>query len=410
MPKIEELCYVKKQNYEQAAQAILGCGMRELGGALATEWNLPEMATDGLLTREDNFTLATGVSLASELARVVALNWYGQSAADIIQRIARHKGKAQGEIEHILHLNAVNVNDVLLDRGYAAPARTLFLLADDSYCFPQFIFEDVAVVDTAQPEGKPASSVITDSRKAMVEKIKARKLAQEKTADKKFAVVKTPTALTATPIKAVPADQSQLIKPVTQKLDQEKRVNKKPSKSAPEKVKKPPVSKELAASIKVFQSMVVQARPAHDLIEFAVKMCLLCGVQRCVFMVSLPGKKLLAVRYTAQTDDDFAIKNFKIPVNKPHVFSLLMEKSRNLFLNSSNFGKYWKTIPEPVKLAIGVKSFFSVSIFVNNHAMGLMYADKLKGELTQAEFLQFQGVCRLLSKGIVQSAHNKKKG
>jgi len=40
--------------------------------------------------------------------------------------------------------------------------------------------------------------------------------------------------------------------------------------------------------------------------------------------------------------------------------------------------------------------------------MGLMYADKVKGDLTQSEYVQFQAICRLLSKGIVQSAKNKK--
>jgi len=132
-------------------------------------------------------------------------------------------------------------------------------------------------------------------------------------------------------------------------------------------------------------------------------------VQRSVFVIKLPGKDLLVSRYSAQVSDEIAIKGLKIPVDKSHVFKLLMEKSRNLFLNNSNSAKYWNFIPQPVKQAIGVRSFFAMSIFVNNHAMGLMYADKLKGELTVAEFAQFQGVCRLLSKGIAQSAKNKKK-
>ena len=393
MPKIEALCYVNKQGYEAAAKTVLGCGMRELGARLATQWNMPEMASDGLITRQDNFTLATGVSLAAELARIVALNWYGKDATQIIQRIAKHKGKAEAEIERVLHLNTVKVNDVLLDKDFAAPAKQLFLLADDNYNYPQFAFEKEA--ETKAPENKPGkkSEKATEMRKAIVEKIKANKQAEKNKLTEK---------------RVLNAPRIKVKEPV---LQSEKVENNPPeikpdeNKVATEKV---PVSKELAASIKAFQLMVSQAAPAHDLIKQAVKACLLCGVQRAVFVVKLPKKDFLVSRFSAQVSEDIAIKNFKIPINNPHVFSLLMEKSRNLFLNKTNTSKYWNSIPEPVKLAIGVKSFFAVSIFVNNHAMGLMYADKLKGELTQAEFSQFQGVCRLLSKGIVQSAHNKK--
>ena len=251
------------------------------------------------------------------------------------------------------------------------------------------------------------------NREAILQKIKARKLATEQ-AEKNI------------PVKKEQVKQKQIKSPVNKPEDKSEAepevavLQNKTSQQAvarpsaekpvmPDKNKKPVLSKELALAIKEFQLMVSQAKPAHDLIEHAVKTVLLCGVQRSVFVIKLPGKDLLVSRYTAQTSDDIAIKNLKIPVNKPHVFKLLMEKSRNLFLNNTNSAKYWNFIPEQVKLAIGVRSFFAMSIFVNNHAMGLMYADKLKGELTQAEFTQFQGVCRLLSKGIAQSAKNKKK-
>jgi len=413
MPKIEALCYVNKQGYEQATKAVLGCGMRELGARLATQWNMPEMASDGLITRQDNFTLATGVSLAAELARIVALNWYGKDATQIIQRIAKHNGKAEAEIERVLHLNTVNVNDVLLDKGFAAPAKQLFLLADDNYNYPQFVFEKEA--ETTAPEKKPEkksekSPAMTDvSRKAIVEKIKAKKLAEKNKLTEK-AILNVPrikateSVLQSEKVENKPAE----VKPVEVKPTEVKPAENKVVADDKSATKKAPISKELAASIRTFQLMVEQAAPAHDLIEQAVKTCLLCGVQRTIFVVKLPKKDLLVPRFSAQVSEDIAIKNLKIPINNPHVFSLLMEKSRNLFLNKTNTSKYWNSIPEPVKLAIGVKSFFAVSIFVNNRAMGLMYADKLKGELTQTEFSQFQGICRLLSKGIVESAHNKK--
>ncbi|MCW8934054.1 MAG: HDOD domain-containing protein [Gammaproteobacteria bacterium] len=423
MLKIEELCYVKKKPYEEAASSVLGCGMRELGSKLAIEWNLPEMAVDGLLSKQDNFTLASGVSLASELARIVTLNWYGKDAEDVIRRIAKYKGLAEGAIERRLHMNAVDVNDELLDKGFEAPAKLLFQLADDNYEYPQFVFnkedeplEKSAKAESVKPESAKSEVVKTpgktglqadkkqanvkqvkakaeivpsnSSRDVILEKIKARKLAEKQREENQSA----------------DNSEKQVSDVVRKKMPdkQEIKLDESEKKSAS-------VSKELAAAIREFQLMVSQGKPAHDLIEFAVKTCLLCGVQRSVFVIKVPEKNFLVSRYITQVSDDIAIKSLKIATNKPNLFSLLMEKSRNIFLNDSNRGKYWKSLPDTVKLSLGVKQFFAMSIFANSHAVGLMYADKVKGELTQAEYIQFQGICRLLSKGIIQSTINKKK-
>jgi len=401
MPKIEEQCYVKKQTYEQAAKQVLGCGMRELGAALAEKWNLPEMATAGLQTQQKDFTLATGVSLASELARIVSINWYGKDAAQIIQRIAKYNGKekAEGEAEHQLHLNAVNVNDILINKGYAAPAKSLFLLADDDYIDPQFKLDGPPREKVVAKQEPKLSEDKQAERQRILEKIKARKRADNSVNDK----VDNAENIKPKKTNKLVSTSAEIKSKITPDKASKPAVKKQPEKN------KPPVSQELAASIKEFQLMVAQAKPTQDLIEKAVQTCLLCGVQRSCFFIKLSNKDILVVKYSAQISNDIEIRNLKIPINKPHVFALLMEKSRNLFLNKDNAGKYWRSIPESVKLAIGAKSFFAMSVFVNDHAIGLMYADKVKGELTQAEFLQFQGVCRLLSKGIVQSVLNKKK-
>jgi len=395
MPEIESLSYVKKKSYEQAAKEVLGCGMKELGAALSEKWCLPEMVVDGLASRHDNFTLATGVSLAAELARVVSHNWYGAQATEVIQKVARYKAKPEGEIEHRLHLNAVEITEQMVANGYIAPASLLPLIADDAYVNPQYIL---------QAEKKEVSQPV--AKKAVVKK--APGVMQQEAVKKAARGIATTPPVKPSPKKKTLVDKKESIQEIS-KPKIKKTATANDQAPAVDKKKKPSVSPQLAAAIKEFQQMVAQAKPAHDLIEFATKTGLLCGVQRCVFLIKVPNKNMLISRYIEYVDENVEIKGLKIPLDKPHVFSLLMEKSRNLFLNKTNIAKYWNHIPDQVKLAIGVKQFFSMSIFANSHAMGLMYADKVKGELTQEEFSQFQGVCRLLAKGIVQSAHNKKK-
>ena len=387
MLEIEHACYVEKKGYEAAAEQVLGCGMRELAVVLAESWNLPEMAEDGLRSKLDNFTLATGAALASELARVVDVNWYGEEAINLIEKIAKYKGKKEGEVEHLLHLNAVNISPILLDKNYQSSARLLPQLADDDYIDPRFIWQP----EKQEKETKKVKNVSLEAIKARAALIK--KSIAEKKSESKPSETELPEK------KKAPAKS---IKPSVSKDDSNK------EEVAEKENKKPAISAELAKSIQSFKKLVAHGKPVHELIEHAVHSMLLCGVERCVFVVKLPNKKMLVSRYMAQASEDIAMRSLKIPVNTPHVFTLLIEKSRNVFIKDENRAKYWDLIPEQVKLIIGVKQFFAMSIFANKHAMGVMYADKIKGVLTAEEYAQFQAICRLLSKGIVESIKHKK--
>ena len=399
MLKIEHACYVEKQGYEAAANEVLGCEMRELAVALADTWNLPEMLGDGLRSKLDNFTLATGAALASELARVVDINWYGKEAVNLIEKIAKYKGKKEGEVEHLLHLNAVHISPILLDKNYQSSARLLPQLADDDYVDPQFILQSEQQekevqnkeVQNKEEETKKAKNVSLEAIKARAALIK-KTIAEKKIEEKKSEA----EVLQKTEVSANSVDSSV------------SKVAVKKEKDAVKENNKPVISAELAKSIQVFKQMVAQGKQVHELIEHVVQTMLLCGVERCVFVVKLPNKKILVSRYVAHVSEDIAMRSLKVPVNTPHVFTLLIEKSRNVFINDKNRAKYWDLIPEQVKLIIGVKQFFAMSIFANNHAMGLMYADKVKGVLTTEEYAQFQAICRLLSKGIVESIKHKK--
>ncbi len=388
MLEIEDLCYVQKKNYEQASEMILGCKIRELGAKLSEIWNLPEMVVDGLNSKLDNYTLATGVSLASQLARLVNHSWYGKNTIEVISRIANYKGKAEGQIERQLHMGAVNANDILINKGYAAPAKLLFQLVDENYIDPQYVFNKVEVekkvtvvkaISEPLEENKPVEKKANDStikklseadnkkspdvRKAILEKIKARKKAESLQENK---------------------------------LDD---------------IKKSPINVAFESAIKDLKKMVVNGDSASGLIEKSINVCLLFGAERCVFMVKVKvkGKDLLVPKYSVENNKDKAINNFKIDLQKPHVFKRLFEKSSSLYLSDENYAKYWPLIPDNVKLSIGVKRFFAGSIFLNERAIGLIYADKVKGELTQEEFKQFKVVCKLLSKGLEMSLSKKAK-
>lgn len=404
MQQLEELCYVKKQSYEEAAEKLLGCSMKQLGHALAEKWHLPEMTIDALSDSVNDYALSRGVALAYELARVVSLNWYGEKAEQVIQKIAKYKGKKEAEIERRIHLNAVDITDDLLRYGYQVPARLLPQLADDAHIYREFILQDDSAPDRSTPVAKVRAALEIESRTV---NSKEKTLPPE--SNKSVPAKKMPATEAAMPKKtAVKTDKAEPPRPVVQ--EKITRVTGQADTAATQTpAKAAAIPAELAAEIRQFQRMVNEGAAAHDLIEHMVKASIYCGVDRCVFLVKVPNKQVLITRYMAYAKNIDKIKPIKIITDKPNVFSLLLEKTRSLFLTESNRGKYWNSIPDSAKLALGCKQFFAMSIFVKEHAMGIMYADKLKSGLNESEFKQFQGLCRLLSKGIVQSAQNKHK-
>jgi len=396
MPQIEQCCYIDKLSCDDAAKKIMGCSLRELSAALALQWNLPEMVELACISKQEDFTLASGVSLAGELARQIEQNWYGRDMDELIEKIARYKGKSAGEIEHRLHLNAVQMSEDLTCRGFRSPAQGLPLLADDNYINEQFRLqsETVAQTATARKVQSPVDAVQEKRPAATTVQKSVAKNSQAASAGLNLDAIRK----RAESIRQSAKKSSAVVTDNTAEVNGKTQVKKTAA-----------VSDDLASAVKQLKQMVAQAKPTHELIAFAVQCILLCGVERCVFSVRLPNKELLVARYAAQVSPDIEIRGFKISLDKPHVFKLLMEKSRSIFLNDTNRNKYWNLLPGALKMTLGVQSFFAMSIFTGKHALGLMYADKVKGELTAAEFKQFQAVCQLLEKGIVQSAHNRKK-
>jgi len=316
----------------------------------------------------------------------VARSWYGKQTLDVVSRISSYKGKSEGEIERRLHLITVSVNDILIDKGYEAPAKLLFQLVDDDYKYLEFVIGKVVdklSVDTSNPINNDAGLTVV-TQKNRTNKINKKIKAIEKT--------KSPDARKA----------------ILEKIKARKLAAKLAEEKLSEQNKPPVVNDALITALKEFEVLIGNKSATNNLIDFAVNMSLLIGVKRCVFLMKPKNKNVLVSKFSAESKGADAINNFNVPLDSPHLFKRLLEKNSSIYLNEANYSKYWGMIPERVKLVLGVNHFFASSIFINNHAVGVVYADKLKDNLTQAEFSQFKNICRLLSKGIEKNINSKK--
>ncbi len=427
MPAIEHRAYGQKQDFEAAALEVLGCSLRDLSAALADAWHLPELVVQGMKTSARDFTLASGATLASRLARLSSRNWHSEDTRQCIEVIAKYQGKAADEVGSHIHQTAVALTDDFVALGYLPPAFLLPMLADDNYIDPQF--------------QTPIESTNTKASASVAEKVSPQKIPAEDNAagQSTVPVSRKSVKASARDVKSVVTNAQAAVAsgnktevlakniPVTAKKqtgEQSAQVKAQPKpvpRQQPSGVESVVAQSKLQASsastdnpaltqaVVEIQRMVKAKVHAKELIEQVVETIKLLGVERVVFAVRIPQQKLLYGRFFAQDSQIPHLDYFRIELGKPHVFSLLMEKSQHIWLNDSNRAKYRSMIPDVVSHMLGVESFMAMSIFTQKHAVGLMYADKVKGQLTADEYKKFQGLCRMLSRGMVEISHTQQK-
>ncbi|MCW9013597.1 MAG: HDOD domain-containing protein [Gammaproteobacteria bacterium] len=394
MEQIEYQAQVKKLDYDKAANKVLGCTTRALSAALAEAWNLPELVAQGLNSTYQDFTLGTGVALSARLARLSASSWYDKSAQECIQAIARYTGKAEGEIERIVHLNAVASSDIFVELAYASPARLLPMLVDENYIDPAY--------DILTAKDEPQTQPLTPARQTVNAAVKSRTSTEAEKV--------TPVSKDRTSVAAKSSGSAAVNKTVTEETKVVIGSDKQPASTAAIKqAKKSPVNsnEDLNSQVKKIQQMVKAKVHAKDLIQQVVDTINTAGLQRVVFSVRVPQHKLLLGRFYAQDDNVPLLENFQILLDKPHLFNRLLEKSQHIWLSDGNREKFWNLISAKTKLLLNTDNFFAMSVFSNDHCVGLMYADKIKGKLTADDYKKFQALCRMLSRGMVEIATSK---
>ncbi len=418
MLQIEHRVYVEKQDYDKAAKEVLGCSLRQLSVQLAQSWHLPELVVLGLGSDYKGFTLATGAALAARLARLSAYSWYDRKALRCVQAIADYQGHSIAEVEHHLHLNAVNFSDYHPHLNAWTAAKLLPMLVDEKYIDRSFEWGDEP--EQAKNVNETQAKIQTEDD-AVVTKPASVSTKNDSTIDNNNVKDIPATASTH------PATAKVAPKEVKEKLSPSTKASNKPSATTSVvEDKKKPVEEtqktqsntgfdaaEMARQVSLLQAMIKKKDSVAHIIQQATQATHTLGFERVMFAIKVPKKEELMAKFFSQNSTLHELKSFKIVLDKPHLFKLLMAKPQNIWLNEKNKAKYWGLIPANVKLALHNDNFFAMSVFVNKKPVGLMYADKPTGQLNAAEYKKFQGLCKMLSKGlsdIVQKPAAKKEG
>jgi len=120
------------------------------------------------------------------------------------------------------------------------------------------------------------------------------------------------------------------------------------------------------------------------------------GLNRVVFARLDAENKQLRAEKIIGVDNDPLFSRFAINLDAPHLFSRLMEKSQAVLINDQNRTKFWPLVPKEFQKLINTNSFMAMSIFVNNEAVGLIYADRHNSacQIDERSYHYFKTACK----------------
>ena len=119
------------------------------------------------------------------------------------------------------------------------------------------------------------------------------------------------------------------------------------------------------------------------------------GLNRVVFLMLNNEKDKLKISAAAGTDNDLEFNSISVNLNKKNLFAILLEKQQAIWLNNSNLKKIWPLVPPEIQQITRTKTFFAMSVHVNEKPIGVFYADRHNEacELDIKSYNHFKTLC-----------------
>jgi HD-like signal output (HDOD) protein len=100
------------------------------------------------------------------------------------------------------------------------------------------------------------------------------------------------------------------------------------------------------------------------------------GLTRVSLLLISKDRETLQSRMNIGLNPESPLKHFKIATSKAGLLKALLSKPQAIWINTSTFAKYHKMIPQSFLASTMTNNFFAMSLFINNKAIGLIYADR----------------------------------
>ncbi len=357
---------------ESSALAVLGFTLEQLDLALARHWHLPPLVQESLQPSGAFQPRPLGVMLADALARETAQTWHGEAVTELIELSADYVGQEPDPATATCH------------RLAAEAARTLHQFRLPVPAFRLAAAVPVPERPTEQTETSRDTDPSADRTAATLETIPAEP--EPANSD--------PEASETAPFGPERPPRENKLPPPTVPAAAE------PVAEAPPPPRIPPTPE--TAPRPVVAPATPPPRPATQtdnplqqlLQRIMDELRDDLGMERAMFAMLTPDRKLLKARFVVGADADSPLRRFQVNLEQRNLFRLLLAKPQNLWLNAANRDKLLPLTPPPLQEILDMDGFFCASLFVNGRAFGVLYADG--GQLDRNGFDHFKRLAQRL--------------
>ncbi|WP_410498402.1 HDOD domain-containing protein [Chitinibacter sp. S2-10] len=161
----------------------------------------------------------------------------------------------------------------------------------------------------------------------------------------------------------------------------------------------------LLERMKALHQAGVQGAPTNQVMSLAIRaMADGLGMQRIVFALFMAGENALRFRYV-QGQGMEGLRQLVLSLDEMHLFTRLLQKQSSIWLNTTNYQQYQPILPIEFKSQLDAKSFCSMSIFVADKPVGLLYADPgPQDQVSEHQYQYFKQISTMVSRALAHNA------
>lgn len=383
--RLRGLIFKDRLHTDEAQYIALGESLEHFSRQIASSWHLPPLVQEALRPENANNPRVQGVMLAVQLSRAAERGWHTEKMQSTLELISEYLGSPlDNTISHI-HSNAVRAARETSFYGARPAAALLPLLPGD----------DHVIINDEFPESKTRSQPSPGS---------------EANAPNAEPEMQHAASSLATESPAINA--AGMTTPPTSETISQPGVEDSAAKDSAATICLMPQPEIFVDAIKQLKTgygrldlndiMRITVHGLHDGV----------GLNRVVFSLLTPnfGREKLISNFIIGADNDTSFSRFSINLDKPHLFTRLMEKPISLWINNENRNKYWRLVPDEFKALIKTNTFYAMSVHLNSKPFGLFYADRRDPEcqMDEASYKQFRQLCQLASKCLAEISAKEK--
>lgn len=363
---------------DEAETTVLGDTLSNLRLALLQDWNIPPLTLDLLSPDNAERARQTILSACIDIAQRSDRGWWDEQLLEDYTALAGVENTPLETIIATVHANATRVARCC-DWLPAPPAATWGPMIPGPWP-PEEDDEEEAKQHVGQnPRSGEAESVSTEAQRL-------RSSAAPAAASASIAakVATQPAAEPATqPLRPAPAPA-----PV---VEPEHDVCPMPDKQVFREALKG-IEEHLDGSLTLNQMSAVILKGLHTGL----------GLSRIIFAMITPDGLRVKSRFTLGITAEDPLRHFEFELASKDLFSQLMGKMQGVWLNEGNRQKLWPMIHPKLQAMLGEGDFYTMSLYNGSKPLGLLYADRGKGEcgLDPLTYTDFKMLCLQAARGL----------